>query len=91
MLSNHGYSASDQQNKGVLAALGEYPNVNVVGQLAHNWTSQVAQKELSQWLSTNTKKVDGIAVQSSGETGTLHAKFQFLQMIEQQYHQLFSY
>ena len=54
-----------QQNKGVLAALSEFPDVNVVGQLAHNWTSQVAQKELSQWLSTNTKKVDGIAVQSS--------------------------
>ena len=71
-----GYSASDQQNKGVLAALSEYPNVNVVGQLAHNWTSQVAQKELSQWLSTNTKKVDGIAVQSSGETGTLQALLQ---------------
>ena len=30
-----GYSASDQQNKGVLAALDEYPNVNVVGQLAN--------------------------------------------------------
>ena len=71
-----GYSASDQQNKGVLAALSEYPGVNVVGQLAHNWTSQVAQKELSQWLSTNTKKVDGIAVQSSGETGTLQALLQ---------------
>ncbi len=71
-----GYSASDQQNKGVLAALSEYPNVKVVGQLAHNWTSQVAQKELSQWLSTNTKKVDGIAVQSSGETGTLQALLQ---------------
>jgi len=71
-----GYSASDQQNKGVLAALSEYPNVNVVGQLAHNWTSQVAQKELSQWLSTNTKKIDGIAVQSSGETGTLQALLQ---------------
>ena len=40
------------------------------------WTSQVAQKELSQWLSTNTKKVDGIAVQSSGETGTLQALLQ---------------
>ena len=25
-----GYSASDQQNKGVLAALAEYPDVNVV-------------------------------------------------------------
>ena len=31
---------------------------------------------MSQWLSTNTKKVDGIAVQSSGETGTLQALLQ---------------
>ncbi len=71
-----GYSASDQQNKGVLAALAKYPKIKVVGQLAHNWTSQVAQKELSQWLSTNTQKIDGIAVQSSGETGTLQALLQ---------------
>lgn len=71
-----GYSASDQQNKGVLAALAQYPKIKVVGQLAHNWTSQVAQKELSQWLSTNTQKIDGIAVQSSGETGTLQALLQ---------------
>ena len=41
-----GYSASDQQNAGMLEALELYPDVNVVGQLAHNWTSEVAQKEL---------------------------------------------
>ena len=64
------------KTKSVLLALAEYPDVNVVGQLAHNWTSQIAQKELSQWLSTNAKKVDGIAVQSSGETGTLQALLQ---------------
>ena len=71
-----GYSASDQQNAGMLEALELYPDVNVVGQLAHNWTSQVAQKELSTWLSTNPGKIDGIAVQSSGETGTLQALLQ---------------
>ena len=71
-----GYSASDQQNAGMLEALELFPDVNVVGQLAHNWTSQVAQKELSTWLATNPQKIDGIAVQSSGETGTLQALLQ---------------
>jgi len=71
-----GYSASDQQNAGMLEALDLFPDVNVVGQLAHNWTSQVAQKELSTWLATNPQKIDGIAVQSSGETGTLQALLQ---------------
>ena len=71
-----GYSASDQQNAGMLEALELYPDVNVVGQLAHNWTSQVAQKELSTWLATNPQQIDGIAVQSSGETGTLQALLQ---------------
>ena len=71
-----GYSASDSQNNGMIDGLAEFPDINVVGQLAHNWTSQVAQKELSQWLSTHPEKVDGIAVQSSGETGTLQALLQ---------------
>ena len=71
-----GYSASDSQNNGMIDGLAEFPDINVVGQLAHNWTSQVAQKELSQWLSTHPEQVDGIAVQSSGETGTLQALLQ---------------
>ena len=71
-----GYSASDSQNNGMIDGLAEFPDINVVGQLAHNWTSQVAQKELSQWLSTHPEQIDGIAVQSSGETGTLQALLQ---------------
>jgi ribose transport system substrate-binding protein len=71
-----GYSASDQQSDGMKEGLSQYPNVKVVAQLAHNWTSQVAQKELSQWLSSNPIEIHGIAVQSSGETGTLQALLQ---------------
>ena len=55
---------------------GPYDGIKVVAQLAHNWTSQVAQKELSQWLSSNPIEIHGIAVQSSGETGTLQALLQ---------------
>jgi len=71
-----GYSASDQQSDGMLAGLAQYPDITVVAQLAHNWTSQVAQKELSQWLASNPTEIHGIAVQSSGETGTLQALLQ---------------
>ena len=71
-----GYSASDQQSDGMKEGLAQYPNIKVVAQLAHNWTSQVAQKELSQWLSSNPIEIHGIAVQSSGETGTLQALLQ---------------
>jgi len=71
-----GYSASDQQSNGMFEALALYPDVEVVGHLAHNWTSQVAQKELSTWLSTHPEEIHGIAVQSSGETGTLQALLQ---------------
>ena len=71
-----GYSASDQQSDGMKEGLAQYPGITVVAQLAHNWTSQVAQKELSQWLSSNPIEIHGIAVQSSGETGTLQALLQ---------------
>jgi len=71
-----GYSASDQQSDGMKAGLAQYPGITVVAQLAHNWTSQVAQKELSQWLASNPIEIHGIAVQSSGETGTLQALLQ---------------
>ena len=67
-----GYSASDQQSDGMKEGLAQYPNVKVVAQLAHNWTSQVAQKELSQWLSSNPIEIHGIAVQSSGAVSYTH-------------------
>ena len=71
-----GYSASDQQSDGMLAGLAMYPDITVVGHLAHNWTSQVAQKELSTWMAAHPEEIHGIAVQSSGETGTLQALLQ---------------
>lgn len=71
-----GASASDSQNRGVLAGLAESPDVKVVGQIAHMWTSQVGQAEVQKWLSTHPGQLDGIAVQSSGETGVLQALLQ---------------
>ena len=71
-----GASASDSQHRGVLAGLKESPDVKVVGEIAHMWTSQVGQAEVQKWLATHPGQLDGIAVQSSGETGVLQALLQ---------------
>ena len=71
-----GASASDSQNRGVLDGLSKSPNIKVTGSIAHMWTSQVGQAETQKWLATHPNKLDGIAVQSSGETGVLQAVLQ---------------
>ena len=71
-----GASASDSQNAGVLDGLSKSPNIKQVGNIAHMWTSQVGQAEVQKWLATHPQKLDGIAVQSSGETGVLQALLQ---------------
>lgn len=71
-----GASASDSQNAGVLDGLSQSPDIKVVGNIAHMWTSQVGQAELQKWLATHPQQLDGIAVQSSGETGVLQALIQ---------------
>ena len=71
-----GASASDSQNAGVLDGLAQSPDIKLVGNIAHMWTSQVGQAEVQKWLATHPQKLDGIAVQSSGETGVLQALLQ---------------
>ena len=71
-----GTSASDSQNAGVLDGLSKSPDIKLVGNIAHMWTSQVGQAETQKWLATHPQQLDGIAVQSSGETGVLQALLQ---------------
>ncbi len=71
-----GASASDSQNAGVLDGLAQSPDIKLVGNIAHMWTSQVGQAEVQKWLATHPQQLDGIAVQSSGETGVLQALLQ---------------
>jgi ribose transport system substrate-binding protein len=71
-----GTSASDSQNTGVLDGLSKSPDIKLVGNIAHMWTSQVGQAETQKWLATHPQQLDGIAVQSSGETGVLQALLQ---------------
>ncbi len=68
-----GASASDSQNVGIEAALAEFPDVKIKGQIAGLWTDQVAQAEVQKWLATNPGKLDGIIIQSASELGALRA------------------
>jgi len=68
-----GTSASDSQDKGALAALAKYPDIQVVGTIAGMWTDQVAQAEIQKWLATNPGQLDGIIIQSASELGAIRA------------------
>lgn len=71
-----GASSSDSQNRGILSGLAESKDIKVVGQISHMWTDQIGQAEVQKWLSTHPGKLDGVATQSSGETGVLQALLQ---------------
>jgi ribose transport system substrate-binding protein len=68
-----GTSASDSQDRGVKAGLGSATGIKIVGDVAGNWTDQVAQGEVQKWLATNPGQLDGIIVQSAAELGVLRA------------------
>ena len=71
-----GASGSDSQDRGIKAALAEYPDIEIVGDVAGMWTDQVAQGEVQRWLATNPGQLDGIVVQSAAELGVLRALLQ---------------
>ena len=68
-----GTSGSDSQDRGVKAGLATSPGIKVVGDVAGNWTDQIAQGEVQKWLATHPGKLDGIVVQSAAEMGVLRA------------------
>lgn len=71
-----GFASSDSFDLGAKKALEEYPEISVIGELAGNWTDQVAQTELQKFLATNPRQVDGILTQSAQENGVLNAMLQ---------------
>ncbi|MGD9710999.1 MAG: ABC transporter substrate-binding protein [Thermomicrobiales bacterium] len=71
-----GFASSDSFDIGAKQALGEYPDIKLVGNVAGNWTDQVAQVEVQKFLATNPGQVDGIVVQSASENGVVNAVLQ---------------
>lgn len=71
-----GFASSDSFDLGAKKALEEYQDITIIGELAGNWTDQVAQTELQKFLATNPRQVDGILTQSAQENGVLNAMLQ---------------
>ena len=71
-----GAASSESFDAGAHRALTEFPNAKLVGQVAGNWTDQVAQTEVQKFLATNPAQIDGIIAQGSQETGILKAVLQ---------------
>ncbi|AZO75988.1 ABC transporter substrate-binding protein [Mesorhizobium sp. M1D.F.Ca.ET.043.01.1.1] len=68
-----GMATSDSFDLGAKEALADHPDVKIVGNVAGNWTDQVAQVEVQKFLATNPQQIDGILAQSSNENGVLNA------------------
>lgn len=71
-----GLASSDSFDAGVNRALEEFPDIELVGTVAGQWTDQVAQVEVQTFLATHPAEIDGIIVQSPAETGVLQAMLQ---------------
>ncbi len=71
-----GLASSDSFDKGALAALGEYPEIELIGTVQGFWTDQVAQVEVQKFLATHPQQLDGIVLQSPSENGVLQALLQ---------------
>lgn len=71
-----GTNTSDSFDKGALKAIGENPNVKLIGTVQGKWTDQVAQTEVQKFLATHPQQIDGIVLQSPAENGVLQAWLQ---------------
>jgi len=71
-----GAASSESFDTGAKRALDEFADAKLVGQVAGNWTDQVAQTEVQKFLATNPSNIDGIIAQGSQETGILKAVLQ---------------
>ena len=71
-----GAASSDTYDAGAQEEFAKYPDIEVVGNVAGNWTDQVAQTAVQQFLATNPGQIDGILTQSAQETGVLQALLQ---------------
>lgn len=71
-----GFASSDSFDEGAKQALAKFPDITIAGNVAGNWTDQVAQVEVQKFLATNPGQIDGIIVQSASENGVVNAVLQ---------------
>ncbi len=71
-----GAASSESFDNGARKAFAEFPDAKLIGQIAGNWTDQIAQTEVQRFLATNPSQIDGIVTQGAQETGVLKAVLQ---------------
>lgn len=71
-----GAASSDAFDLGAKQAIAEYPDIAILGEVAGNWTDQIAQVEVQKFLATNPQEIAGILTQSAQENGVLNAMLQ---------------
>jgi ribose transport system substrate-binding protein len=71
-----GFASSESFDLGAKEALEEYPDIEIVGEVAGQWTDQVAQVEVQRFLATRPGQIDGILTQGAQENGVLNAMLQ---------------
>lgn len=71
-----GAASSESFDNGARKALAEFPDAKLAGQVAGNWTDQIAQTEVQKWLATNSVELAGIITQGAQENGVLKAVLQ---------------
>jgi ribose transport system substrate-binding protein len=68
-----GAASSDSVDRGIEDALENYPDINLIGTVAGQWTDQIAKTEVLKFLSTHPQQIDGIVTHSAQEIGVLQA------------------
>jgi ribose transport system substrate-binding protein len=68
-----GQASNDSVDRGIQAALQNYPDIKVIGTVAGQWTDQIAKTEVLKFLSTHPEKIDGVVTHSAQEIGVLQA------------------
>ena len=64
-------AASQDFQRGHETGLGAFPNIKIVGTVAGSWVDSVAKTAVAQFLSTHPAPINGFAVQSPGDLGTM--------------------
>ena len=68
-----GVGPSELFNEGAKQALKEFPEIQLVGEVAGMWTDPIAKSEVLKFLATHPEELNGIIAQAATEVGTLQA------------------
>lgn len=68
-----GATSGESLDQGMRMQMAKYKNIHIVGSVAGQWTDSIVKTQVQKFLATHPEKINGIFVQSPGETGALEA------------------